>query len=101
MFWAFIFVEVAIVIVLLAVGLVTAFDIKGNATWKQWLQLMGGCLMLAAIWPFRGNDDPLDTQWRVHPKMFLAGALIFLSTFLTWKPTQNGNDRRTRDDDSD
>ncbi len=97
--WVFIFVEVAILVVLLAIGFVTPFDIRGDATWKQWLQIVGGSLMLAAIWPFR-NYDPLDTRWRVHPKMFLAGALIFLSTFLTWKPIQKPKDR-TRDDDTE
>jgi hypothetical protein len=50
---------------------------------KKWLQIVGGSLMLAAV------VGAGDIRWRFHPKMFLAGALIFLSTFLTWKRDRN------------
>ena len=31
-------------------------------------------------------------QWHWHPKGFLAGALIFLVTFITWRRNGNDND---------
>jgi len=54
-------------------------------TTKQTLQIWGGGLMLAGIMPGR-------TLHFWHPKMFLAGALIFLSTFITWKRKGNDDD---------
>jgi hypothetical protein len=52
---------------------------------KQWLQIVGGGLMLAGI-----TGGRTVQFW--HPKMFLAGALIFLSTFITWKRKGNDDD---------
>jgi len=87
MFWAFVIIEIAIVVVLIGVGFVTPFDIKDDKSWKQWLQVWGGVLMLAAILPDRSGS------WRFHPKMFLVGTLIFGATFITWKRKQSGEDR--------
>ncbi len=52
---------------------------------KQWLQLIGISLMVAAITGGRTGQF-----W--HPKTFYAGALIFLSTFLTWRRKPNDDD---------
>lgn len=72
-----------ILVVMLATGFISSSDIKGNLTWKQWLQTTGGALMLAAI--LRGRS----AHWTFHPYMFLIGALLFLGTFITWKPDQS------------
>ena len=55
---------------------------------KQWLQILGSGLMLAGI-----TGGRTVQFW--HPKMFLAGALIFVSTFLTWKHNANDHDSST------
>jgi peptidoglycan/LPS O-acetylase OafA/YrhL len=88
MFLALLVVEAVILGVLLCIGFVTSFDIKGNLNWKQWLQVWAGSLMLAAILPLRGNRSP----WRFHKKTFLVGAVIFLSTFIPWKRNENDQD---------
>jgi hypothetical protein len=85
MYW-FIAIEVAIVVVLICIGFVTPFDINRDMTWKQWLQIVGVALIVAAI--TSGRQYP----WRFHPRMFLAGLLIFASTFLTWKRKEDGDD---------
>ena len=51
--------------------------------------------MLSAILPLRGYGSL--SPWRFHPKVFLVGAAIFLSTFLTWKRT-NGDNKNDKDD---
>ena len=50
---------------------------------KHWLQVVAGSLMLSAI-TGRGQ-----LEWHWHPKRLLAGALIFLSTFITWRRNRN------------
>jgi hypothetical protein len=45
--------------------------------------------MLAVI-SGRGN-----IQWQFHPKMFLAGTLIFLFTVITWKRDRNDDNPGT------
>ena len=51
---------------------------------KNWLQIVGGSLMLSAI---LGGHRGFYYEW--NPKVFTAGALIFLCAFLTWKPKVN------------
>lgn len=80
MFWYVAF-GVLLLVVMLGAGLISSSDIRGDLTWKQWLQTVGGGAMLAALLPGR------TAQWRFHPYIFLVGALLFLSSFITWKPT--------------
>jgi hypothetical protein len=54
---------------------------------KKWLQGVGGGLKVFAICG-AGN-----IQWRFHTKAFIAGALVFLSSFLTWKHDGNDDDK--------
>ena len=54
---------------------------------KHYLQIVGAVLMLLAIFHF-----DLLYHYEFEPKLFAAGALIFLSTFLTWKPKKPGDD---------
>ena len=54
---------------------------------KRWLQIIGGSLMLAAI---LGGHRGFYYEW--NPEMFLAGALVFFSTFITWKRKANDDD---------
>jgi hypothetical protein len=54
---------------------------------KHWLQIAGGSLMIAAI---LGGHRGVYYEW--NPKMFLAGALIFLSTFIIWRRKENDDD---------
>jgi hypothetical protein len=53
---------------------------------KRALQGFAAVLMLEALFP-----RPFETP-KFHPKVFVAGALIFLSTFITWKPDRKNND---------
>jgi hypothetical protein len=46
---------------------------------KRWLQIVGGGVMLAEILGGR------QFHYQPSPKMFLVGALVFLSSFITWK----------------
>jgi hypothetical protein len=55
--------------------------------WKKWFQMWGGGLMLSGL--LGGRQVQV---W--HPKIFLAGVLMFASTFITWK-------RSGKDDDLD
>jgi len=53
---------------------------KHKAHVKHWLQILGGALMLDAFLVGR-----VGTYFEFNPTMFKVGALIFLSSFLTWK----------------
>lgn len=54
---------------------------------KKWLQAIGVGIMLSAIYDGRSID-----KWRFDQKDLLIGALIFASSFLTWKRKHNGDD---------
>ncbi len=54
-------------------------------TAKQWIQIVGGGLMLEGVLGGRTSH-----MW--HPKIILAGAIIYLSSFLIWKPKRDDND---------
>ena len=55
---------------------------------KQWLQILGVSLMLAAV-----TGGRTGVFW--HPKTFIVGALIFFATFITWKRSRNDDDSNT------
>ena len=54
---------------------------------KKWLQVIGATLMLSTL---SSKGQPLE--WRFDLNTFLVGALIFASSFLTWKRNRNGDD---------
>jgi hypothetical protein len=51
---------------------------------KKWLQVIGGGLMLSAIYGGRSQ-----VKFHFDEKEFWIGALIFASSFLTWKRYRN------------
>jgi hypothetical protein len=61
---------------------------RGPMKAKQWFQILGASLMVAAV-----TGGRTGVFW--HPKTFLAGALIFSSTFIKWKRSANDDDSAT------
>jgi hypothetical protein len=53
---------------------------------KKWLQAVGAATMLSAIYNGRSA-----VKLHFDPKLFLAGALMFAFSFLTWKRKGDGN----------
>lgn len=80
MYWYVAF-SVILFVVMVATGFFTDFGerLRGDLTWKQWLQAYGTFLMLAGIF----------SQARFHLYVLLVGALLFVCTFITWKPDQS------------
>ena len=80
MVWILIFVPVFVLAMLIARGFITSSDIKGDLSWKQWIQVIGVVLMSSAFYDSKGPVTFHFEKWEL-----IAGVLIFASTFLTWK----------------
>jgi hypothetical protein len=78
MYWMFYIAAAAVVALLFFVGFLTPYDIKGDMNWKQWLQVVGGGIMCGSILT-------RHLEFHFDRKGFVIGALIFASSFLTWK----------------
>jgi hypothetical protein len=89
MYWMFYLAAAAVLVLLFLIGFITPSDLMGNMNWKQWVQAMGGGIMLGSIY-HRG--------FHFNQKGFAVGALIFASSFLTWKRSKNSGNSRESDD---